>query len=247
MSSAEQQSTQGPCHDDVTHSLPSWDIGIAKKMGALAYFAGIAASVLLASASMAQTKTEPSPPPPKLWEDAGWKRCLSDFTKRAKTTTHGDIVRYIGSKCLPHKNRLENPPGSTCFMEAVGPSELLSSTKVEVKLICTSPPAKHTGAITSTMVCTNKKGHYMPQMTNGMTSDSRCVGFPELLAVSMGRDGRNRALDKIIKQPTQSVECRVQKATIDGLENRPDFDTNQRVREAWSSMVQQGIGMGCRF
>lgn len=181
----------------------------------------------------------------KLWDDPGWRRCLTTFSKNARVTTHGDVVRYIEAKCKVYKKRADDPPSDTCFMEAVGPSELLSSTKVETKLICTSPPAKHSGWVTATMVCTNKKGHYIPQMTNNMASDPRCVGFPDLLSVSMARSGPNRALNSIIKEPPQSAECKVQRATIASLEKRPDFDTNRRVREVWSSMVQQGIGMGC--
>ena len=181
----------------------------------------------------------------RLWDDSGWKRCLASFSKSARVTTHGDVVRYINSECKVYKKRVEEAPSNTCFMEAVGPSQLLSSTKVEVKLMCRSAPAKHTGWVTETMVCTNKKGHYMSQMTSGMSADARCAGFPDLLAVSMARSGPNRALNSIIKNPPQSAECQVHRATIGSLEKRPDFDTNRRVREVWSSMIQKGIGMGC--
>jgi hypothetical protein len=92
----------------------------------------------------------------RLWDDPGWKRCLADFRKKAKLTEHGEVVRYVDGKCASYRPFTDIAPVDTCYMAAVGPSKMLSSTKVEVKLECVSLPSKYSSPVVK-MVCTNKK------------------------------------------------------------------------------------------
>ena len=126
-------------------------------------------------------------------------------------------------------------------MEAVSPSDLLSATDFETKLVCMSGK-------TDMMVCTNKKGHYMQAMTSGMAQDKRCEGFPNLLAVDMRKKGPNKALQEMFKdRKPNSSECERQVKTIRTLENNPRFDQDRNLRERWSREVELGTQMRCEF
>lgn len=177
---------------------------------------------------------------PKEWEESAWLKCFANFKRSVKPAMYPKEQRLLNGICIS-SNKSPHAPDGACFMEAVSPSDLLSATDFEVKLVCMK-------GSTEVMVCTNKKGHYMEAMTSGMSSDRRCDGFPNLLAVDMRKNGPNKALEHSFRnRKPNTVECERQVKVIQRLENDTRFDSDRSIREGWSQAVALGTRMGCHF
>lgn len=200
----------------------------------------------------ARTKAEPDSPSStsaslsvasaqfKPWDTPEWKNCLANFKRNAKPGMYPKEQRLVDGKCIP-SSLPTNLPNGACFMEAVSPSDLLSATKFETKLMCMRGKVPE-------MVCTDKKGHYMHAMTGGMAQDKKCDGFPNLLAIDMRKKGQNKALQEIFKdRKPNSSECERQVKTIRTLENDSRFDQDRRIRERWARESELDIQMRCQF
>lgn len=176
----------------------------------------------------------------KPWDAPDWKKCAATFKRTAKSSMYPEEKRLVDGKCIGSTLPTKLPDGA-CFMEVVSPSDLLSATKFETKLMCMKGKVPE-------MVCTDKKGHYMDAMTGGMIRDKRCDGFPNLLATDMRKKGPNKAMQEIFKDTKpNSAECERQVRTIRSLENNSRFDVDRSIRTRWAREVELGTQMRCQF
>lgn len=195
--------------------------------------------LLCASATFAQSTRATVEASSRLWESADWKKCLQNFSRTAKPAMYPTEKRLLSGVCAD-KERSRPAQEGECFMEAVSPSDLLSATRVEVKLLCLHGTRE-------VMTCTNKMGHYMEAMTAGMKGNPKCDGFPDLLTVDMRKKGPNRALETLGGTKSGSAGCAAQVRKIQRLEADPRFDIDRSVRQRWSEEVAMGTRMHCSF